>query len=198
MIMLFTTLLIVYIISATTDNRLLKIDQTPILSSTIILLSNQSKWEKNQLVVIPARARTKVFVLGLFVLFQVKSKSTSIQNIYLDLYLYFQKRTWYLYLYFRQILWYLYSSTKTCTLYFVLKIRSNIFFCNLNTFCLVEIFAVFHNAGAIILRFNSSRYSNHKLMHSSYKNLKLNLILCSFILFTSHFELFWCFDFNHI
>jgi len=106
---------------------------------------------------INSRARTKVFVLGLFVLFQVKSKSTSIQNIYLDLYLYFQKRTWYLYLYFRQILWYLYLSTKTCTFYFVLKIWSNIFFCNLNTFYLVEILAVFHNAGAgaIILRFDS-------------------------------------------
>ncbi len=45
------------------------------------------------------RARTQVFVLGLFVRFQVKSTST--HKIYL--YLYFEKSTWYLYVYFRQI-----------------------------------------------------------------------------------------------
>jgi hypothetical protein len=123
---------------------------------------------------------------------QVKVLYLYLQNMDLYLYLYFQKNTWDLYLCtYAQV-------QKLVLLYFVLRIRSNIFYCNLNTFCLVEILTVFYNDGAIILRFNSPRYSNHKLMHPSCKNLKLNLILCSFILFTSHFELFWCFDFNHI
>ena len=67
--------------------------------------------------IIDIRARTQVFVLVLFVLFRVKSKSTSIHRCSWYLYLYFKKNTWYLYLYF-----------KTNTYVLVLALQCRYFF----------------------------------------------------------------------
>jgi hypothetical protein len=70
------------------------------------------------------RARTKVFLLVLFVLFQVKVEVQVLFSEYKYKYLYFRKRTCTYTCTSKQILSYLYLSTKTCTLYFYLQYKT--------------------------------------------------------------------------
>ncbi len=110
------------------------------------------------------RARTKVFVLSLAVIFQVKIKSTSTGRF-----------TWNLQL-------------STNTEYFALspQIQNNVLSCHRTSFSFVKIFIVTHSCrtSAVILHF--SPCPNRGPMHLSFRNIKLDLVL--FILYPNTFE----------